>query len=163
MNGLISKTTVLVALAAVLFSCKNDDKSDELNVIDVNKEFAFTAPDGTPLAFDEKFTYITKDADTYSLFATTSGRYWNEIVTLMIDLNNLEKYKPKEELKIKEIHFGMFASSDSESVTNKYKGKIFLLEYSEKEVSIYFDNVSFSVRDDTYNMDGEYSFSLNYE
>ena len=40
MNRLFSKTTVLVALAAVLFSCKNDDKSDELNVIDANKEFA---------------------------------------------------------------------------------------------------------------------------
>lgn len=162
MNRFISKATVLVALATVLFSCKNDDKDDTLE-IDANKEFAFTAPDGTPLAFDEKFTYITKDADTYSLFATTSGRYWNEIVTLMIDLNNLGKYKPKEELKIKEIHFGMFASSDSESVTNKYKGKIFLLDYSEKEVSIYFDNVSFSVRDDTYNMDGKHSFSMKNE
>jgi hypothetical protein len=163
MNRFISKATVFVALAIMLFSCKNDDTNDDLIGIDVNKELTFTAPDGTPLVFEEEFTFITKNADTYFLFATTDGKKWNQTVTLAIDLNNLDQYKPKEELKISLIRFGMFASSDSESVTNKYNGKIFLLKYTEKEASIYFDNVSFSIRDDIYNMDGKYSFSIKNE
>ena len=121
MNSVISKTTVLVALATVLFSCKNDDLKDDTLEIDANKEFALTAPNGTTLEF--KDAHITKYWDNrYSFFATTEGQYWNEIVSLMIDINNLSNYKTNEEIKVEKMDFGMFASSNSNYTTSEYKG-----------------------------------------
>ncbi len=159
MNRLISKTTVIVALATVLFSCKNDDSKDDTTPIDVNKEFAFTAPNGTPLEF--KDAHITKYwNNTYSFSATTEGQYWNEIITLMIDINNLNNYKTNEEIKVDKIDFGMFASSNTNYTTAEYNGKIYLSSISESEASFYFDNLTFNIADGSYTIKGNLTFPL---
>ena len=159
MNRLISKTTVLVALATVLFSCKNDDLKDDSLEIDANKEFALTAPNGTTLEF--KDAHITKYWDNrYSFFATTEGQYWNEIVSLMIGINNLNNYKTNEEIKVEKMDFGMFASSNSNYTTSEYKGKIYLLSISESEASFYFDDLTFNIADGAYTINGNLSFPL---
>ena len=159
MNRFISKTTVFVALAALFFSCKSNDTKDDTTPTDVNKEFAFTAPDGKQLEF--KDAHITKYWDnTYSLFATTDGQYWNEIISLMIDINNLDKYKPNEEVIFNKIDFGMFASSNSNYTTSKYLGKIYFLSCSETEVSVNFNNLIFNIADGSYTLNGKLTLPL---
>ena len=91
MNRVISKTTVLVALATVLFSCKNDDLKDDSLEIDANKECSISVPDGAPRMFNDEYLQITKDGNEYSLFATTKGFYVNEVLSLMVDINGLDK------------------------------------------------------------------------
>ncbi len=163
MNSVISKTTVLVALATVLFSCKNDDLKDDSLEIDANKECSIIVPDGAPRMFNDEYLQITKDGNEYSLFATTKGFYWNEVISLMVDINGLDKYRPNERIKINKIDFGMPASSNSNYFTSNYKGKIYLLEYSENEAKLYFDNLTFTLPDGAYVMDGKLTFSMKNE
>lgn len=163
MNSVISKTTVLVALATVLFSCKNDDLKDDTLEIDANKECSIIVPDGAPRMFNDEYLHITKDGNDYSLFATTKGFYWNEVISLMVNINGLDKYRPNERIKINKIDFGMPASSNSNYFTSNYKGKIYLLEYSENEAKLYFDNLTFTLPDGAYVMDGKLTFSMKNE
>lgn len=75
MNKLFLKVTLIIALAALLFSCKNNDTKEDTAQIIVDKEFSFTAPDGTALTLQEDHTHISKYWDNrYSLFATTNGQ-----------------------------------------------------------------------------------------
>ena len=105
--------------------------------------------------------HITKYWDnTYSFFATTGGQYWNEIINLMIDFNDLNQYKSNEEIKINKMDFGMFASSNSNYTTTEYTGKIYLLSYSETEASIYFDNLIFNIADGPYTINGKLTLPL---
>jgi len=163
MNRLFSKTTVLVAIAAVLFSCKNDDLKDDTLEIDANKECSIIVPDGAPRMFNDEYLHITKDGNEYSLFAITKGFYVNEVLSLMVDINGLDKYKPNEKIKINKIDFGMPASSNSNFFTSDYKGKIYLLEYSESEAKLYFDNLTFTLPDGAYVLDGKLTFSMENE
>lgn len=158
MNRFISKTTVFVALAALLFSCKNND---DTTPIDVDKEFSFTAPDGTELTLQEDLTYISKYRDNlYSLYATTNGQYWNEIISLMMDINDLDKYSPNEDVKAERIDFGMMASSNSKYTTTEFTGKIYLLNYSKAEVSLYFNNLIFNIADGSYTINGKLTLPI---
>ena len=113
--------------------------------------------------FDDEYLHITKDGNDYSLFAVTKGFYWNEVISLMVDFNGLDKYKPNEKIKINKIDFGMSASSNSNFFTSNYKGEIYLLEYSESEAKLYFDNLTFSLPDGAYVLDGKLTFSMKNE
>ncbi len=163
MNGLLSKTTIIIAIATLVFSCKNDDLKDDASLIDASKEFSMIAPDGASRMFDDENTYITKDGNVYFLFAITEGHYWNEVISLMVDINGLDEYEPYDKIKINQIDFGMPASSNSNYFTSNYKGKIFLLEYSDTEAKLYFDNLTFNLPDGTYVLDGNLTFSIKYE
>ena len=159
MNKLFSKIVLFIVLSTLLFSCKNDDTKDDTTPIDANKEYSFTAPNGNQLEFQD--AHITKYWDnTYSFFATTGGQYWNEIINLMIDFNDLNQYKSNEEIKINKMDFGMFASSNSNYTTTEYTGKIYLLSYSETEASIYFDNLIFNIADGPYTINGKLTLPL---
>ena len=68
-----------------------------------------------------------------------------------------------EKMESAKIDFGMPASSNSNYFTSNYEGKIFLLEYSDAEAKLYFDNLTFSLPDGDYVLDGKLTFSIKYE
>lgn len=88
-------------------------------------------------------------------------QYWNEVIFLMIDnINDLNQYKPNDEIKINGINFGMFASSNSNYTTSEYAGKIYLLSYSETEASLYFDNLIFNIANGSYTINGKLTLPI---
>lgn len=98
-----------------------------------------------------------------SFFAvTSSGRYADEIVSIMAHTQNIEKCKPGDKLDLKKVSFGCMLSNDSANFIEAIdKGKVVLKSINSTSVTLRFVKVKGSLKFGDYYFNGDITFDIS--
>lgn len=177
--------SIAVAASALIFTCtacqKEDNPAssyketvrmmDELNAtksIDEDIDFMFLGPDGLLETGYKSFLKSISDETLYPelngksyFFLSTIGRYANEILSLSVYFQELDKCGAGTMIEPVCVSFGAMCSNDSGNFTDRYSGKIIVKELTDKQITLRFVKVKGSITFGEFILNGDMTFDIS--
>lgn len=132
-----------------------------------NIEFMFLTPDGLSeigtknfiLSTDLDANYPELEGKSY-IWMTTSGRMYDELITLSAYFQNISEAVPGDKLNLCRTFFGALLSSNSGNFTDQIQGDIFVKSITDKTVTLRFAKVQASIDLGKYYINGDLTFDI---
>lgn len=179
--------SILIAASAIIMtisSCKLEEpiystrsneelieQMDEMNSevsLEGDIDFMFLGPDG-PMEIKTKNCeknisneqiYPELNGMSYLSFQT-KGHYADEILSLSLFFQNLDKCMVGTEIVPVRVSFGAFLSNNSFNFTDRIDGKIVVKAIDEKQITLRFIKVIGSIALGDYIMNGDITFDIS--